>query len=154
MCNATWPMISQSRGFCFAPCDQVHPSICRVSPSILMQSGTLHMHAHEILVYCNSCGGVRVGLCVSGLFVYVSLLRLKKSGLMQRLFHDLRISHNAPWARQIPGICPITLWPLDWSGAQMNLAILCVGACLQSMTVNSITPTWINDIAVNQYGNS
>lgn len=111
MCNATWPMISQSRGFCFAPCDQVHPSICRVSPSILMQSGTLHMHVHEILVYFNSCGGVRVGLCVSGLFVYVGLLRLKKSSLMQRLFHDLRISHNAPWAHQIPGICPITLWP-------------------------------------------
>lgn len=79
-------------------------------PSNLTQSGTLHMQVHERLVYFNSCGGVRVGLCVSGLFVYVGL-RLNKSGLMQRLFHDLRISHNAPWAHQIPGICPITLWP-------------------------------------------
>lgn len=101
--------------------------------------------------------GVWVSLCMSfRVFAYDMWLNIWVWRNTTSLTRGHRIYHNAPWAQPTSIICltPLWLWLTVRPKWIQPDSALCTAVYLQSITIHSITPTWINDTAVSQYASS
>lgn len=113
------------------------------------------MHALDMLVCCNSlwvCGCVCVVYVFQGGFPVAKNVGLTQCHLFDQGPQDVQqCTLSIPQPLQSASL----LFGLGLqSGTRMHPAIECTAVYLQSMTIHSITPTWINDTAVSQYASS